>query len=374
MVRAALHPPGAPAQANISTWWVREMAERVLGELESRRATWQSWHVHAEAQRQVRGAGLPAGPVAEVVELDRRRRQSALSVNLTPDLDPIGEPAALRRSDGTSVYRHTGRDHFTSRPRAGGRGSASSQPPGEQRPVGVVDRGRRAVHPRRPRSTASAQPRPGAAGVARWPPAARRCSSRLHRPGRARRPRCRCSPSVWTEGGADVLGLAPSAAAAAALRRRHRDAVRDARQARPRPRTRTPDSPLAPAIGPGTLARHRRGRHGRHPHPATGSSASRSSAGAIVRLIGDDQQLAAIGAGGVLRDIARDARRGAARRGRAVRRPGRGRGVAGAARRRPGRAGLLPRPRPRSRRRRRRPSSTRSSTHGDASAPAVATA
>jgi hypothetical protein len=38
-----------------------------------------------------------------------------LSVSLTPDLDPVAEPASLWRVDGTGVYRHTGRDHFTRR-------------------------------------------------------------------------------------------------------------------------------------------------------------------------------------------------------------------------------------------------------------------
>src|SRR5690606_20879470 len=51
----------------------------------------------------------------EVVEWIVDDAIGRLSVNLTPDVDPIPEPAGLRRSDGTSVYRHTGRDHYTSR-------------------------------------------------------------------------------------------------------------------------------------------------------------------------------------------------------------------------------------------------------------------
>ena len=39
------------------------------------------------------------------------------------------------------------------------------------------------------------------------------------------------------------------------------------------------------------------------PSPSTPPCSSPSDRGASVRLVGDDQQLAAIGAGGVLRDI-----------------------------------------------------------------------
>ena len=75
--------------------------------------------------------------------------------------------------------------------------------------------------------------------------------------------------------------------------------------------------------------------------------------GPSVRLIGDDRQLAAIGAGGVLRDIA--ATHGAVRLDELVRfaDPAEAEASLDAARGRPGRAGVLPRQRPRPRRRRR---------------------
>lgn len=98
----------------MTTAWVRETAERVIAEVESRRATWQVWHLQAEAQQQVREVAVPADRVAEVVEWIVDDAIGRLSVNLTPDSDAIPEPARLRRSDGTSVYRHTGRDHYTS--------------------------------------------------------------------------------------------------------------------------------------------------------------------------------------------------------------------------------------------------------------------
>lgn len=114
MVAAALRPQPVVEQP-ISTAWVRESAERVVAEVEARRATWQVWHLRAEAQRQVRDAAIPVDQVAEVVEWVVDDAIERLSVNLTPDRDPVADPKVLRRSDGTSVYRHSGRDHYTNR-------------------------------------------------------------------------------------------------------------------------------------------------------------------------------------------------------------------------------------------------------------------
>ena len=108
---------------------------------------------------------------------------------------------------------------------------------------------------------------------------------------------------VWTEAGAEVLGLAPSAAAAAALR--------DATGMPCEPLAKLvhdldtqPGSPLAAAVGPGTLlVVDEAGMADTITlDRVIGFAIER---GATVRLIGDDQQLAAIGAGGVLRDIVR---------------------------------------------------------------------
>ncbi len=273
MVQAALRPPGVPAHANVSTRWVREMAERVLGELEAHRATWQSWHVHAEVHRQIRDTALPAELLAKAVGwvVDE---VTEMSVNLTPDRDPISEPDGLCRSDGTSVYRHTGRDHFTT--------------------TRVLDAETRIV-------AAAAS-----TGASRWSTddvelailAARLDGIELHvgqeqlvraMAGSGRRVQLALAPAgagkttamrvlagVWTEAGADVLGLAPSAAAAAALR----DAtgmpcetlakvVHDFDT--------QPDSELVAAVGPRTLLVVDEAGMA-DTSPSTGSSASPSSA------------------------------------------------------------------------------------------------
>ncbi|MBA3266332.1 MAG: AAA family ATPase [Nocardioidaceae bacterium] len=62
----------------------------------------------------MRDVAVPADQLAEVVEWVVDDVLGRGSVNLSPDLDPVPEPTGLRRSDGQSVCRHAGRDHYTS--------------------------------------------------------------------------------------------------------------------------------------------------------------------------------------------------------------------------------------------------------------------
>jgi len=112
MVATAL-APGRPDHATITAAWIREVAERVITELEAHQATWRTQHVSAEVQRQLRGIALPIDHARQVAQL-LADEVVARSVNLTPDTDPIADPKALRRSNGAGVYRHTGTDHYTS--------------------------------------------------------------------------------------------------------------------------------------------------------------------------------------------------------------------------------------------------------------------
>ncbi len=112
MIRAALTPAHTPG-TQVSSEWLARAGERVVTELEAHRATWQTWHIHAEAQRQSRELDLPSEQVGQVVEHLVDTVTGSL-INLTPDLDPVIDPPMLRRSDGVSAYRHTGADHSTS--------------------------------------------------------------------------------------------------------------------------------------------------------------------------------------------------------------------------------------------------------------------
>src|SRR5688572_10572221 len=84
--------------------WLTATAEKVLAAMEERRSTWQSWHVRAEAQRQVRAVQVPTNKVDQLVELLVTEVLHTRSISLTRRDDAISEPGALRRIDGSSVY------------------------------------------------------------------------------------------------------------------------------------------------------------------------------------------------------------------------------------------------------------------------------
>ncbi|MFC5179527.1 MobF family relaxase [Nocardioides taihuensis] len=300
MVLAALHPTGASAQAIVSSWWVREVADRVLGELEAHRATWQSWHMHAEVHRQIRDAGLPAELVAQAVGwvVDEVRE---LSVNLTPDRDLISEPAGLCRSDGTSVYRHTGRDHFTTTRVLDAEARILAAAASTGAAAWSIEDVELAFLAARVDGT---ELNTGQEQLVRaMATSGGRVRLALAPAGAGKTTAMRVLADVWTEAGAGVLGLAPSAAAAAALRDATGMPCETLAKLVHDLDTR-PGSPLAAAVRPGTLlVVDEAGMADTITlDRVIGFAIER---GATVRLIGDDQQLAAIGAGGVLRDIAR---------------------------------------------------------------------
>ena len=120
--------------------------------------------------------------------------------------------------------------------------------------------------------------------------------------------------AAWANSGGNVIGLAPTASAAEILAedtRRHRPTPWPNSSSSPDPdRRRGPRRRDDPArkwfntIGPNDPAHRRRSRQWPPPSTSTPSSATRWPRGASVRLVGDDQQLASISAGGVIRDIA----------------------------------------------------------------------
>jgi ATP-dependent exoDNAse (exonuclease V) alpha subunit len=105
--------PGRGHGQPVTTQWLTEAAARVVSELESHQSVWHSWHLYAEAQRHVRGLDVATEQVGDLVDHLVQVVTTSL-INLTPDDDTVTEPAGLRREDGTSVYRHTGADTFTS--------------------------------------------------------------------------------------------------------------------------------------------------------------------------------------------------------------------------------------------------------------------
>lgn len=296
MIASTLAPITSPLRQPDEEW-LRETAARVIGELGSHRATWQSWHVYAEAQRQVRDLDVTADRLPEVVE----RLVATVTnqaINLTPEIDPITEPTSLCRSDGTSVFRHTGADHFTS----------AAILAAEERIVAAA--GHEVDHGVDPvdielavmgaEATGGIQLNAGQRELVHAMAAdPRQVTLALAPAGSGKTTDTKVLTDAWASLGYDVVGLAPSAAAAAVLRGATGMPTETlAKVVDLIARDQVPD-----VIGPRSMVVI--DEAGMADTPTLDRViAFCTTRGALVRLIGDDQQLAAVGAGGVLRDFA----------------------------------------------------------------------
>lgn len=280
--------------------WVEDAAAATIAFVEASRATWNVWHLLAEAQRQVRRAGISRKDVDRAVDQVVEAAISR-SVRLGVD-DPISEPPPLQRPDGASVYDVHGATLYTSAKvllaekeiltvagRTGGHaltdvrvevaiaGAAVNGFELNDAQVAIV------------RDLATS----GAVAQLALAPA-----------GTGKTTTMSVLADAWAEGGGQVVGLAPSAQAAHELGQAitgHTDTLakltwtlaNEPSAAWPR---------WIRDIGPQSLVII----------DEAGQAATTELAaavrfvadrGGVVRLVGDDQQLAAVGAGGVLRDI-----------------------------------------------------------------------
>lgn len=286
--------------------WVEAAARRVVGIVQGHRSTWQGWHLRAEALRQLRAANVAGALVEATADQVVAQALATHCVSLErPLASPDGrvvepsEPAALRRADGTSQYTVAGSTLFTSSPvlaaeeylvaaagRTGGWAVTEAH-------VGVA----LAESAANGVTLNDGQ----AALVTAMATSGARVQAAIAPAGSGKTTAMRALTQAWTDGGGTVIGLAPSAAAAEQLR----------------DQTSAPTDTLAklcwhldqgtahpnlPRIDEGTLVLV----------DEAGMADTLSllqvvrhvlDAGGSVRLIGDDQQLATIGAGGVLRDI-----------------------------------------------------------------------
>jgi conjugative relaxase-like TrwC/TraI family protein len=298
MARTALTPPSETATI-ADSGWIAQTASRVLAVMEESRSTWQMWHVRAEAQRQVRTIDLPADHATALVDLLVSEVLDRRCVALAAPTDNIEEPGALRRVDGSSVYTVAGAACYTSTrileaearllAAAGRRGGASVDPTAVD--LALLEMA----------ANGTALDAGQAALVRQLCSSGARLQLAIAPAGAGKTTAMRALTLAWTEGGGKVLGLAPSAAAAAVLGEQtgiHTDTLAKLTWS-----LRHGDLPdWAAAVGPSTLVII--------DEAGMADTLSLDAAvqfainrGASVRLVGDDQQLAAIGAGGVLRDI-----------------------------------------------------------------------
>jgi DNA primase catalytic core len=297
MAQAALSPSPLTA-GELDAGWLDAAADWVLAAMEERRSTWQVWHVRAEAQRYIRAADIPTTQANRLVDLIVDEVLNSRSISLARP-DTAVEPDVLQRTDGASVYTVAGAELFTSR-----RILAA-----EQRLVATAGRGdghtiaTAAVDVALLEATANglALNAGQAALVREMATSGARLELAIAPAGAGKTTALRTLATAWTYGGGTVIGLAPSAAAAAVLRDQintHTETL--AKLTTSLQHRQLPD--WVADVGPTTLVVI--------DEAGMADTLSLDAAvryvvdrGGSVRLIGDDQQLSAIGAGGVLRDI-----------------------------------------------------------------------
>ena len=298
MVRTALTPAAATATSADSRW-VAQTADHILAVMEKSRSTWQMWHVRAEAQRQIRTANMPGERASVLVDLLVDEVLDARSVKLAAPGDGIDEPQALRRTNGASVYTVAGADLYTSQRILDAERRlviAAGRRDGSAVDDSAVDLALLEMAANRTALDAGQ-----ASLVRQMCTSGARLQLAIAPAGAGKTTAMRALTLAWTQDGGHVLGLAPSAAAAAVLG--EQTGIRADTLAKLTWSLDHGDLPdWAAAVGPSTLVII--------DEAGMADTLSLDAAvqfaigrGASVRLVGDDQQLAAIGAGGVLRDI-----------------------------------------------------------------------
>ncbi len=267
--------------------------------MEASRSTWQMWHVRAEAQRQVRTTAVTAERASALVDLLVDEVLDRRSVALAAPRGGIEEPEVLRRLDGSSVYTVAGADLYTSQrildaearlvAAAGHDGGASVE-------HAAVDLALLEMA-----ANGTALDAGQAALVRQMCTSGARLQLAIAPAGAGKTTAMRALTLAWTQDGGQVVGLAPSAAAAAVLAEQtgirtdtlakliwsldHGDLPEWTTQIGPSTLVIIDEAGMADTVSLDTAVQFAIGR------------------GGSVRLVGDDQQLTAIGAGGILRDI-----------------------------------------------------------------------
>jgi hypothetical protein len=298
MVAEALSPWPA-ARETVDAAWVSQRADRVLAAMEERRSTWQMWHVRAEVQRHIRTTDIPAERSDALVDLLVDEVLHTRSVLLAPPDDRIEEPEGLRRVDGSSVYTIAGADLYSSRRILDA----------EQRLVTTAGRHDGAIIDQTAVDLALLEMAVNATAldagqtslVRQMCTSGARLQLAIAPAGAGKTTAMRALTLAWTQDGGHVVGLAPSAAAAAVLG--EQTGIRSDTLAKLTWSVQRGELPeWTTQIGPSTLVII--------DESGMADTVSLDIAvqfvigrGGSVRLIGDDQQLAAIGTGGVLREI-----------------------------------------------------------------------
>ena len=338
-----------PDAQDVTDEWVAETAQRVVERVAEDRATWQVWHLRAEAQRQARAHGVRLPDLDAAVDRVVATAIGEHSIAFN-DPDPLTHattatqlsaaqdvtiPAPLQRAehggDGeeiVSVYSLAGARQYTSPAvidaerrivesarRTGGRtisevrvGIAIAEAAANSDPTGLhLNAAQQSL-------------------VREMATSGRAVQLALAPAGTGKTTAMQVLTRAWQDSGGTVIGLAPSAVAAQELGASINPEAGDAGAAKAKGLLNGPWRPGRKKVRADTLAKlvwH--AKHGGAPtwmekiNPTTlvlideaGMAATTDLAAAIdyitsrggqVRLVGDDRQLASVAAGGVLRDI-----------------------------------------------------------------------
>ncbi|QIV79898.1 MobF family relaxase [Mycolicibacterium frederiksbergense] len=293
--------------ADITDEWIAEQAATVVETVSEARSSWQRNHVYAEALRAVRAAGWATEhDVVEAITAAALGDPNSVGHARVTDTD-LAEPAALRRRDGASVYSTHGTQLFTSQAILSAEKRvlhAAGQTDGRRLDGDLVEMALLAEKAERGRTLNTGQEtlvREIATSGARFQLA-------LAPAGTGKTTAMSVLARAWEESGGSVLGLSPSANAAQVLRddiKATTDTIDKFIWLR-----RNPDATDDPArtwfdkIDENTLIIiDEVGKAGTLQIDEAITIAL--ARGARIAGIGDDQQLASISAGGILRDIER---------------------------------------------------------------------
>ncbi|KDE96914.1 hypothetical protein Y900_030235 [Mycolicibacterium aromaticivorans JS19b1 = JCM 16368] len=303
---ADVRRPRRREAADITDEWIAEQACAVVETVAESRSSWQRNHIYAEALRVARAAGWATDhDVVEAITAAALAQPNSVEHARVSDTD-LAEPSVLRRRDGASVYSTHGTQLFTSQAILSAEKRvlhAAGQTDGRRLDAALVEMALLAEKAERGRTLNAGQE----TMVREMAASGARVQLALAPAGTGKTTAMSVLSRAWEESGGTVLGLSPSANAAQVLcddikattdtidkfiwlRRNPDKAAND------------PARKWFDAIDAGTLIIvDEAGKAGTLQLDEVITIAM--ARGASVRLIGDDRQLAAISAGGILRDI-----------------------------------------------------------------------
>jgi hypothetical protein len=292
---------GVPV-AVVSRNWPQLAARRAVLTVSASRATWQACHVRAEVERLARTDRIPLTDLDAMVQAAVEVALSAaVSIRLGGGHDGIDEPASLRRRDGSSVFTVAGTQLYTTPDILAAETrllTAAGREDGRRVPDGLIELSILEA------GLAGRKLNPAQEQMVReLATSGRRVQLALAPAGTGKTTALGVLGAAWREHGGTVIGLAPSAVAAAELRATVGGATDTIAKLLHSLDAGTGGSGLVGIDSSSLVIIDEAGMAGTFDLDRAISHVL--DAGGSVRLVGDTRQLAAVASGGILRDIAR---------------------------------------------------------------------